>query len=157
MTEERQKLISELEYILNQYSFGSEFITFSDQSNQDLEKLKQGQLINLPSTFSNPCKIQECHAISAYLWMLDPTVQIYNGVALIEEEMVNSSWYHHSFVVKDNIILEPTTLKRDKYFGIPLSPSETQIFVLGELTNIHRFANEFNISKEFLSSFLPKD
>ena len=157
MTEERQKLVSELERILNQYSFGSELITFSDQTDQDLEKLKQGQLINLPNMFSNPCKIQECHAMSAYLWMLDPSIQIYNGFALIEEEIVNSSWYHHSFVVKDNIILEPTTLKRDKYFGIPLSPSETQTFVLGELTNIHRFADEFNICREFLSSFLIKD
>jgi len=157
MTEERQKLISELERILNRYSFGSELITFSDQTDQDLEKLKQGSLINLPVTFSTPCKMQECHAISAYLWMLDPTVQIYNGTALIEEEMVSSSWYHHSFVVKDNIILEPTTLKRDKYFGVPLSLSETQKFIMGELTNIHRFADEFNISKDFLSSFLPKD
>ena len=157
MTEERQKLVSHLERILNQYSFGSELITFSDQSDEDLNRLHQGQLIDLPVVFSTPCKIQECHAISAYLWMLDTSVQIYNGVALIEEEMGNSSWYHHSFVVKDNIILEPTTLKRDKYFGVPLSPSETQTFVLGELTNIHRFADEFNICKDFLSAFLPKD
>ena len=110
----------------------------------------EGKLIDLPVKIMTPNVLGHCHALTAYQFMLDSNIQIYNGFGLVYEEIVADQWYQHSFATKDGYILEPTNWIRDKYFGAPLTTYQTHVFVYNEINNLLEIADEYNLDKDLI-------
>lgn len=123
-------------------------------TNAELQWFQALEPVKLPCIEAPFVQAQQCHAVSAYLWLQDPSIQLYSGFALIEEEMcVDADWWHHSFCVKDGVILEPTPRLRDVYVGIPYTAAQTIQFVQSQLENIRTRITAFPIQSALLERF----
>lgn len=78
---------------------------------------------NLPAVESVVSKEQKCFHISLLEKERNPAYRLMVGYATINEEVVaGNDWHCHAFIITpDNTIIEPTPIKRDRYFGIEIS------------------------------------
>ena len=77
---------------------------------------------------------QECHAISAWEWLNDPTLNYMVGFSYYEH-----AWYMHSFLIDtSNCIVEPTPIEREIYWGRKYTKEETLFLVAEELNRMRR-------------------
>lgn len=91
---------------------------------------------------------QQCHAITAMTWVLDPSLEIYSGYA--------DKSHFHSWLVdgKEKTILEPTPISRDSYYGYKVkNPVE---FALTEFDNICKLGEKKLIPRHVYETFLKK-
>ena len=82
----------------------------------------------------------ECHAVSSYIWLNNPHYHYVLGFAY---ENDNDIWYFHSFLINDEgVIIEPSPIVRQVYWGRVMSFAETRIHVCEELDNIRNLGLE---------------
>ena len=82
---------------------------------------------------------QQCHAISALYWILNPNLELYTGFA--------DKTHFHSWLIdgKEKTLLEPTPVERGSYFGY--KSRDPIDFALREVNNICRLAEKRLIPK----------
>lgn len=87
---------------------------------------------------------QQCHAVSAYYWSLNPETTLYTGFS--------DHLHAHSWILKPNkVLLEPTPILRDVYFGY-IHP-EPEEFVKDEVDNILRLMDRAELPNTHRSHF----
>jgi hypothetical protein len=63
---------------------------------------------------------QQCHTVAAYAWLSNPGWKLVLGFAAMDS-MCGEEWHFHSFCIDNHgTIIEPTTLTRSRYWGVPL-------------------------------------
>lgn len=88
---------------------------------------------------------QECHAVSALGWCLNPKLKIYTGFS--------DRTHFHSWLLDEaeNILWEPTPADRDVYFGHHVT--DVELFVLTEVGNIERLYDAGKVTQENYAAF----
>ena len=83
---------------------------------------------------------RNCHAVSVYAWLKNPTWCIVAGFAYNDPAPhLPSAWHFHSFLIDDHgVIVEPTPIPRRYYWGAVLTPDETLDRVQAELPVIEQ-------------------
>lgn len=73
---------------------------------------------------------QECHAVTAYTWMCNPSLDIYTGIS--------DKTHAHSWLIdpRTNTLHEPTPIIRDCYYGFKVT--DPYQFVFEEYENVTR-------------------
>ena len=92
---------------------------------------------NQPIKVSAYAQFQRCNTIAAYEHYRNAEIAIGFGFAYSADL---STWYMHSFnVAEDGVIIEPTPLIREIYWGRVLTPDEAAFYVEGEWSNLQTF------------------
>ncbi len=88
---------------------------------EQLELMSQGlSLIKGEVEISINAKPMECLVVSEQDQRENPSLKRYIGFAE-SGELSNSEWHFHAFCVKpDGVILEPTPIIRNRYYGIKI-------------------------------------
>lgn len=126
---EKRLSTSLIRRIKNKIPFGHEAYVQLKHDDIDDQQLKELAMNGRMVPKEHPVKenlagvMGQCHALASYLWLCNPSWKLYLGFGYQDEEVpCNSSWYLHSFLVDtEGVIVEPTPLERDGYWGAPLS------------------------------------
>jgi len=100
--------------------------------------------IELSKQLSNGCKVGECYRNCWQGWDVDKKLQMFHGYALLDNDTVIA----HSFLVKNNRVVDPTLVKKGKnkqgvitsgkfatqYFGIKIA--KNTFYKLMEATSV---------------------
>jgi len=102
--------------------------------------LNQASILNVNSPVEN-----ECHAVTALNWILNPELKIYTGFS--------DKTHYHSWLYdpETRIIYEPTPYKREHYFGFHYTQSID--FVIDEMEAIYRFYKDKKVDEETFMTF----
>ena len=102
--------------------------------------LNQVNILNVNSPIEN-----ECHAVTALNWILNPELKIYTGFS--------DKTHYHSWLYdpETRIIYEPTPYKREHYFGFHYTQSID--FVIDEMEAIFRFYKEAKVDEQTFMTF----
>lgn len=149
LTEAEEKIFSEIEQKLLHYSYPFAEVDkqFLISNEKELTLINKGKLFQLATKEADISISQACHIVSSYLWLTNQVDVLCTGFALIEEECVEDVWYHHSFCIKDNIIIEPTPRGRDKYFGIELDLEASIDLCLDTVDWFEQYSDKLKINR----------
>ena len=112
------------ESLLNINSDSRLHISSGELNVEYLRIFKRAKSIDLPCKILKQAKLRECHARAVLGKLLNPSWKLVIGFALIDDGDIE--WVFHSFLINDNDeIIEPTPLKRDKYWGSILTEKQT--------------------------------
>ena len=104
-----------------------------------------------------PIKIdQECHAMSALNWFLNETLGEEKDKLLHIYTGVSDKTHHHSWLYDEtrNVILEPTCISRDEYFGYKVA--DPFRFFVNELNSIYRLI-ESKVIPESVATYFQSE
>jgi len=102
--------------------------------------LNRVNVLNVNSPIEN-----ECHAVTALNWILNPELKIYTGFS--------DRTHYHSWLYdpETQIIYEPTPYKREHYFGFHYTQSID--FVIDEMEAVYRFYKSGKVDEETFMTF----
>ena len=102
--------------------------------------LNRVNVLNVNSPIEN-----ECHAVTALNWILNPELKIYTGFS--------DRTHYHSWLYdpETQIIYEPTPYKREHYFGFHYTQSID--FVIDEMEAVYRFYKHGKVDEETFMTF----
>jgi len=102
--------------------------------------LNRVNVLNVNSPIEN-----ECHAVTALNWILNPELKIYTGFS--------DRTHYHSWLYdpETRIIYEPTPYKREHYFGFHYTQSID--FVIDEMEAVYRFYKEAKVDEQTFMTF----
>lgn len=102
--------------------------------------LNRVSVLNVNSPIEN-----ECHAVTALNWILNPELKIYTGFS--------DRTHYHSWLYdpETQIIYEPTPYKREHYFGFHYKQSID--FVIDEMEAVYRFYKSGKVDEETFMTF----
>lgn len=102
--------------------------------------LNRVSVLNVNSPIEN-----ECHAVTALNWILNPKLKIYTGFS--------DRTHYHSWLYdpETQIIYEPTPYKREHYFGFHYTQSID--FVIDEMEAVYRFYKHGKVDEETFMTF----
>lgn len=116
-------------------SLNDGFVYIEKDERYKSELISRGKLLKLPVKKTTNPKHNGCHKGSASLYSKDPSrYVIYVGFAAKKDDEPSPLWRDHTVVVDTltKTIIESTPVKRDYYFGAPLSKARSKKFCADE-------------------------